>query len=568
MAGSYLKCDTVLDIPYTSFPDLLKRRAVETPNKAACVFFYENNERYVLAFGDLYDRATKFAKALVQMGVKKGDIIGVSGRNVPEWLVAYFGVQMAGGCSLCLPFQQNETQIIALLKSIGDVKLLIIDAGTGGQNCQYVKNILDESLESGDLDSGKVLGLQQVILFNHNEALPSLYNVVDMCSQDVGVDLPRIDPEDMAIILLSSGSTGLPKAIPYSQHALVIFACHCVNVYQTNNEDAVFYNDRAFFWAAGHPCWEIGGGKTRVTMTNALHTSSMADAVETACKIMTREKATQAFLVPSVLDLIIKNGFPLKIQRISTGSMVVKSSMLECIGKICDEFQNIYGTTELALIGSRIYTVNDKPLVNQGVVSCRPDPGVEVKVTDDEGFVQPIGQRGKIWIRTIRRFTGYLNHTFSPELTEYIIRSGWFSHDDGGYVTKDNSLIIEGRNQEMIEVLGRKIYPIEIEDVIKSKSNVIAAIVVPIKERETGHFVPSAAVVYRPQGEDSVESMQRYLRKQFNITAEDHLNEYLYVPSVIISVKEFPILANGKPNRKAVSQLIFDKIDSQRYDTS
>lgn len=70
-------------------------------------------------------------------------------------------------------------------------------------------------------------------------------------------------------------------------------------------------------------------------------------------------------------------------------------------GTICDEF-HIYGTTELAPIGSRIYTINDNPLVNQGVVSCRPDPGVELKVTDDEGFVQPIGQRGKIWIRTIR----------------------------------------------------------------------------------------------------------------------------------------------------------------------
>lgn len=370
----------------------------------------------------------------------------------------------------------------------------------------------------------------------------------------------------MAIILLSSGTSGLPKTIPYSQHALVIF--HCVNVYQTNNEAAVFYNDRAFFWAAGHPCWEIGGGKTRVTMTNALHSTSMADAVETSCKVMTREKATQAYLVPSVLDLIIKNGFPLKIQRISTGSMVVKSSMLECIGQICDELQNIYGSTELALIGSRIYTINDKPLVNQGVVSCRPDPGVELKVTDDEGFVQPIGQRGKIWIRTIRRFTGYLNHAFSPELTEYVIRSGWFSHDDGGYVTEDNFLIVEGRNQEMIEVFDRKIYPIEIEDVIKSKSNVIAAIVVPIKERETGHLVPSAAVVYRPQGEDSLESMQQYLREEFNITAKDHLNEYLYVPTVIISVKEFPLLANGKPNLKAVRQLIFDKIDGQKYDCS
>lgn len=60
--------------------------------------------------------------------------------------------------------------------------------------------------------------------------------------------------------------------------------------------------------------------------------------------------------------------------------------------------------------------------------------------------------------------------------------------------------------------------------------------------------------------------MQWYFRKQFYIMVEDYLNEYLYVLFVIISVKEFLILVNGKLNCKVVSQFIFDKIDSKRYD--
>lgn len=91
---------------------------------------------------------------------------------------------------------------------------------------------------------------------------------------------------------------------------------------------------------------------------------------------------------------------------------------------------------------------------------------------------------------------GYFNYIFFFELIEYIIWSGWFSYDDGGYVIKDNFLIIEGWNWEMIEVFGRKIYFIEIEDVIKLKSNVIVVIVVLIKEREIGYFVFSVVVVY------------------------------------------------------------------------
>lgn len=249
MSVSYLSSNVYLDIPYITFPDLLKKRAKETPDKEICIFFDENNERSVLTFGEIYEKSTKFARALVQMGVKRGDIIGLSGRNVPEWLIADVGVQMAGGCSLCLPYQQKEEDYVRLFNSIGNVKLLIIDPGVDGQNHHSVKSITDK------MDSSDVSGLQHVILFFPHESLPSLYNVQDLCSREIDAALPRIDPEDIAIILMSSGTTSLPKAIPHSHHALVVLAFHTVNGYKINNEKEVLYNDRPFFWGAGYSCW-------------------------------------------------------------------------------------------------------------------------------------------------------------------------------------------------------------------------------------------------------------------------------------------------------------------------
>uniref|UniRef100_K1PLV7 4-coumarate--CoA ligase 1 n=1 Tax=Magallana gigas TaxID=29159 RepID=K1PLV7_MAGGI len=92
------------------------------------------------------------------------------------------------------------------------------------------------------------------------------------------------------------------------------------------------------------------------------------------------------------------------------------------------------------------------------------------------------------------------------------MKSGWFCHEDGGFVTDDNALIVEGRCQEVIQVFGRKIYPVEIENAIKAKSNVIEAIVMPIKDMETGDLVPTAAIIYRQHCEDSMEIMQDYLK--------------------------------------------------------
>uniref|UniRef100_K1QYW9 4-coumarate--CoA ligase 1 n=1 Tax=Magallana gigas TaxID=29159 RepID=K1QYW9_MAGGI len=496
------------------------------------------------------------------MGVKRGDIIGLTGRNVPEWLIANFGVQMAGGCPLCLPYQEREDQITKLLNSVESVKMLIMDPGVEGRNCHISEYVVDKG--NGKVECKSIPALENVILFYPNERMSSAYTVAELCSRHLDLELPRIDPEDVGFVSLSSGSSGLPKAIPSSHHALVVIAWHCYSLLLRQPGEDILYNDRPFSWVAGYPAWEMAACGTRVTLTNTLHSSSMVDAVKTATNLITKEKAIKAFLVPSMLELAMKRKIHLKIKKAVTSGVVVHASLLECIDKICDELQVLYGMTEMGYLGSRVFTSDDKARVQYMLLGVRPSPWVEVKITDDHGHLQPVGQRGNILIRSKTRFTGYLNHDLPPQTEDLLLKSGWFYPKDGGYVSENGLLFVEGRLQEMIQVFGRKMYPFEIENVINAKSNVIAAIVLPIKDMETGDHVPSAAIIYQPQNEDSMESMQDYLRKEFNITEENQLLECLYVPQVIVGFKTFPALANGKLDHEAIRKTMQRKLTKEQ----
>lgn len=107
------------------------------------------------------------------------------------------------------------------------------------------------------------------------------------------------------------------------------------------------------------------------------------DAALSTCEIIAKQNATQSLLVPSMLDIIIKRNMPLKVQRNITGDTVVYSSIVESIGEMCDE----YGSAELGFIASRIYNIDD---IRHEVISYRPVPGVEIKVTVGDGFIQPV----------------------------------------------------------------------------------------------------------------------------------------------------------------------------------
>lgn len=95
----------------------------------------------------------------------------------------------------------------------------------------------------------------------------------------------------------------------------------------------------------------------------------------------------------------------MKVPRILTSGTIVYYSILESIGKVCDEYLVDYGSTELGYIASGLFTAEDKSKEKQGILRYRSVPGVEIKITDEDGFFQSVGQRSKIWVRSIQRFS-------------------------------------------------------------------------------------------------------------------------------------------------------------------
>lgn len=565
MTNSYLASLIPLDPPYITFTDLLKRRANDTPNKPAYIFIDEEKKRTVLTFQDLYTKAVSFAKGLVSLGIQKGDTIGLSGRNVPEWLIANFGIQMAGGCVLCLPFCYKASDLVNLLNSLAPVKALIMDPGLDDDNLNIATEITSHTTPDGKTSSSVVPTLERLILFNRCRNSTVTCTVENLCTKQIEVDLPRLDPEDMGLILLTSGTTGRSKAIPHSHHVLVIMCWLFVKISESNSDSDIFYSDRAFSWGGGYPQFEIGCGATRVTLCNSLQFSSAVHAAEAVCEIIMKEKATLAYIVPSMLEIILKRNMPLRMEKIITGSTPVLSSFLECIEKICNELQIVYGMTEIAAIASRTFNADNRTGLS-GLLSLQPLPGVELKVTDDDRFLQPVGMRGNIYIRTLKRFNGYLNHRYQSSLEDYLLKSGWMFSEDGGYVTEENTIVIEGRFKELIEVLGRKIFPYEIEEVIKCNTNVLHVAVIPVKDKESGDRIPGAAIIYKTGCKETNENMQNFIRKEINITRESRMLETVYVPQIIHTFQEFPLMSNGKPDRRAIKQLMQENIDETKYE--
>ena len=172
--------------------------------------------------------------------------------------------------------------------------------------------------------------------------------------------------------------------------------------------------------------------------------------------------------------------------------MVVHSSFLQSI----DEITCVYACTEVAFIYSKTYTEKDDFNTTYRLLSCRPLPGIEIKITDDDGFPRST-QRDSIQVRSKWRFNGYFNQNLPPKFKKARKRTGWFCPDDGGYVTDDGELAVEGRMQEVIQVFGWKVFPFKIENVIKTKSNVSSAIVMSLKDKETGNLPLFIAIVYQ-----------------------------------------------------------------------
>lgn len=359
-----------------------------------------------------------------------------------------------------------------------------------------------------------------------------------------------MDPDDTAILLFTSGTTGAPKAAVLRQKHLVSYVLGTVEFMSADEADASL-NCVPPYHVAGMAAIasSVYSGRRVVQLANF--------SAETWLETARREQITHAFVVPTMLARIVDAlagrsdaGLP-SLRALSYGGGKMPLTVIEKAMKLFPQtdFTNAYGLTEtsstIALLGPQdhrdAFASPDEKARKRLVSVGQPLPTVEVKVCDAEtGEALAAGEHGLIHVRG-EQVSGEYRGRGSQLDAE-----GWFNTRDGGYLDEAGFLFLEGRMDDVIVRGGENMSPGEIEDVLLTHEGVLDACVVGVPDEQWGEAV-AAVVVLSPKAKATAAELQQWVKDRLRSSR---------TPERIEFWTELPYTETGKLLRRKVREAL------------
>ncbi len=351
---------------------------------------------------------------------------------------------------------------------------------------------------------------------------------------------PAPAPNDLALILMTSGTTDRPRRVPVSHSALLLTCAARVQARKLTPRDRGLSSAPAYFVLGLARVAEslIAGGSAIVTSTAEMvrRPHAIRDA-----------RPTWAWLSPAVLETILEAArdntafaeWPLRYVR-SGGALVTPDLIARAQDLWGVPVLNGYGTTEtLGYIASEESpaTIPRKP----GSVGL-PRPGLAVSIRGPAGEPLAPGVAGEIAVRGPGVFPGYLDD--AQATAEAFFPGGWYRTGDLGHVDAEGYLFVSGRVREMINRGGEKIAPSEIDDVLRAHPAVADAAAFGLPHARLGEEA-AAAVVLREPGALSARAVRRWAASRLSLHK---------VPHRIWFVADLPRTGSGKVQRGVLAE--------------
>lgn len=544
-ARSYIHTPHKGEYLYQTIPDRIKYFAEKTPNKEVFVFLSPGKQRTAITCAELYEKSVKFARGLLHIGTRRNDIVAIIIPNSVEWVICTFGCLLAGATPLHALFLKSDGEdVVSLLKSVGNCVTLILDPREDMRNLKIAKNFIDELKSDGTVVSQLLPTLKHVIFTRdlNNDAL-TLEKVIQSADSVENIELPKIDPDDGAAILTTSGSSGTPKAVLHSHFGLILGGVHMSEGCNIR-EDDVYFNDRTFSWIGGYPEVFLAKGNKIVTFEEC----SLTDFTEITnffVKVIEQEKCNVALIIPPVMMELMKSPpncqtFPLKGALV--GGMPVPEAYTGILGSVAKSLTNIYGCTEIGLASS--YRVEQKSDFTENYIAGFPGSGREIKIVDENGSIVPQNSLGEIWIRGPGLFIGYKNSD-----SEIKTSTGWLKTGDMGLINDNGLLLCKGRKSDVIHYGIRNVFPVPMEAALRKCRGVQDVVIVPIPDEML--YNQLCACIVKENGSNlTVTEVRKYFEDQLAI-------DYLWgdTPGYFLFFENFPRTATGKVIRKEVEKM-------------
>ncbi|MBA9005428.1 class I adenylate-forming enzyme family protein [Thermomonospora cellulosilytica] len=465
-----------------------------------------------LTGGRLRARATAGAAFVASAGA---DRLVYLGGNGPAFPVALFAAALAGVPFLPLNYRLSAEQL-------GDV-----------MSRQKSPLVVTDTPER--VPGARTVGLEEFCALPAAQAAPrSAYD---------------IDAEEIAVLLMTSGTTAAPKSAVLRHRHLVSYLFGSVEFGSADETDATLVSVPPYHIAAvANALSNLYSGR-RVVYLDHFTAADWLDTVE-------REHVTHAMVVPTMLVRIVAElkargrRTPAHLRSLSYGGAKVSGEVIaEALRLFPDTgFVNAYGLTEtassIAVLGPedhREALASPDPAVRARLGSVgRALPSVEIEVHDPEGRPCPPGVVGDIVVRGDQVAGEYV------ESGSRVREDGWFPTRDRGHLDSDGFLFVQGRADDTIIRGGENIAPAEIEDVLARHEAVLECAVAGVPDLEWGQRI-AAFVVPRPGRRPEPEELREWVRERLRSAK---------TPDDVVILEELPTTPTGKILRRELVDMV------------
>lgn len=472
-----------------------------------------------LTYGELDRRVNRLANALAERGIRRGDRVAYLGENHPAFIEVFFAAAQLGAIFVPLNTRLAPPELHYVLEDSGST-------------------ILFHSSALTELAQKSTAGLDAVTLFvaDGTASEPGLEALVASADESYR-DLP-VSLDDPAIILYTSGTTGHPKGALLLHRNLTWNSFNLLVDYEVTSSTVGLLISPMFHVAA------LGMGVFPVLLQGGTIVLESGFDPERVLELIPKHAVTMISGVPTTYQLLADHpDFDRtdlsSLRSMTCGGSAVPLRIMDAYEAKGLSFTMGYGMTET----SPATTVVPASWSREKAGSAGlPLFFTDVRVVDEQGSDQPLGEVGEVVIRGNNVIEQYWN---KPEASrQSFFEGGWFRSGDMGYFDADGFLTIADRLKDMIISGGENIYPAEVEQIIAELPHVSGVALIGVPDQKWGE-VPRAIVTLSPENTLTFDELRAHL--------ENRIARYK-MPKSLVVVEELPRTASGKIRKADLRQ--------------
>lgn len=489
-------------------------------------------------YGDMKAEVMKVARRLHGLGVGPGDKVGILMGNRPEWIFGALAIASLGATMVSI---NTWATLRELEHIVGHSEAIYVIASPTLLKADYGR--MFRELEPWGERLPELRGILGVGPSLPDGWLPLFDGRTDSdpaADTQIAAAFASVDPDTIAFLLYTSGSTSAPKGVPLKHRHLI------ENNWQTGERQHIDSGDR--LWLAISLFWSLGCANAMLNLLTHGGCIVLQEAFEPgeALRLIEAERCTVYYGTPNMAYALLEHpDFTTRnVSSLRTGSTGGPPDQMRWVLKLgARSICNVYGLTELHGT-THLTDANDDLELRMHSIG-KPLPGFDTKIVGADGTAVPAGEVGELLVRGC--FEGYYK---DDDLTSRSLDpQGFFRTGDLVSADEDGNVYFRGRLKELIKSGGINVSPAEVEQVLMSHPAVAFAQVVGVPDPVQNEVV-AAAVVLKPGADAGSEEMTDWCKARLAAYKVPRLLRF-------VTDRQLPLTSTGKVQKNRIAAELF-----------